>query len=123
LKKYFDDLDIKAASFDSPAGNLSGGNQQKIVLAKWLARSSRVLLLDEPTRGVDIGAKAAIHALINELAAAGMGIVIVSSELQEILHLSRRILVMREGRIAGEVRREDASQETLLRLMSGLSVN
>lgn len=120
LTKYFGELGIKTPSFDSEAGSLSGGNQQKIVLAKWLARSSRVLLLDEPTRGVDVGAKAAIHALIDSLAESGKGIVLVSSELPEILHLSTRIIVMREGRIVGELQRADASQQKLLRMMSGL---
>ena len=122
LAKSFHDLDIKAPSFESPAGSLSGGNQQKVVLAKWLARSSRVLLLDEPTRGVDVGAKAAIHNLITALAGQGVAILLVSSELPEVLHLSHRIIVMREGRIAGEVPRPAASQELLLRLMSGLAV-
>jgi ABC-type sugar transport system ATPase subunit len=120
LAKYFGELGIKTASFDSEAGSLSGGNQQKIVLAKWLARSSRVLLLDEPTRGVDVGAKAAIHALIDSLAGTGKGILLISSELPEILHLSTRIMVMREGRIVGELQRAEASQEKLLRMMSGL---
>lgn len=120
LTKYFGELGIKTPSFDSEAGSLSGGNQQKIVLAKWLARSSRVLLLDEPTRGVDVGAKAAIHALIDSLAESGKGILLVSSELPEILHLSTRIMVMREGRIVGELQRADASQQKLLRMMSGL---
>ena len=122
LAKSFRDLDIKAPSFESPAGSLSGGNQQKIVLAKWLARSSRILLLDEPTRGVDVGAKAAIHGLITALAREGVAILLVSSELPEVLNLSHRIIVMREGRLAGEVPRTAASQNLLLRLMSGLAV-
>jgi len=120
LAKHFGELGIKTASFESEAGSLSWGNQQKIVLAKWLARSSRILLLDEPTRGVDVGAKAAIHVLIDNLAGSGKGILLVSSELPEILALSTRILVMREGRIVGELQRGEASQERLLRLMSGL---
>jgi ABC-type sugar transport system ATPase subunit len=120
LTRYFGELGVKAASFESEAGSLSGGNQQKIVLAKWLARSCRVLILDEPTRGVDVGAKAAIHAFIDTLADKGMGILLISSELPELLALSTRIVVMREGRLVGEIMREEASQELLLRKMSGL---
>jgi ABC-type sugar transport system ATPase subunit len=111
---------VKLASPDDPAGSLSGGNQQKIVLAKWLARRSSLLILDEPTRGVDVGAKAAIHALMDELARQGTGIILISSELPEILHLSTRILVMRGGKLAGEVARGSANQEGLLRMMSGV---
>lgn len=121
LSKYFTELGIKTASFESEAGNLSGGNQQKIVLAKWLARSTHILLLDEPTRGIDVGAKAAIHELIDTLARTGKAILLVSSELPEILHLSTRILVMRDGRLAGELQRTGATQDMLLRMMSGLN--
>ncbi|MGB6121327.1 MAG: ATP-binding cassette domain-containing protein, partial [Bacteroidota bacterium] len=120
LDTYFSRLKIKAASYDSLAASLSGGNQQKIVLAKWLARDSRLLILDEPTRGVDVGAKAAIHALIDELASQGLGIILISSELPEVLNLSTRILVMHEGRVVGKLQRREATQELLLRMMSGL---
>jgi ABC-type sugar transport system ATPase subunit len=123
LDIYFRRLSIKAASYDSAASSLSGGNQQKIVLAKWLARNAHLLILDEPTRGIDVGAKAAIHALIDDLASQGMGIILISSELHEVLNLSNRILVMREGRIVGEVQRPEATQEHLLALMSGLVEN
>jgi ABC-type sugar transport system ATPase subunit len=123
LDLYFRRLSIKAASYDSAASSLSGGNQQKIVLAKWLAREAHLLILDEPTRGIDVGAKAAIHGLIDDLASQGMGIILISSELPEILNLSTRILVMREGRIVGEVQRPEATQEHLLTLMSGLTQN
>jgi ribose transport system ATP-binding protein len=99
---------------------LSGGNQQKIVLARWLAAHSKILILDEPTRGVDVGAKAEIHALIGELAEQGAAILLISSELPELLNLSDRILVLRAGRVVGEVARAEASQERLLRLMAGL---
>jgi ABC-type sugar transport system ATPase subunit len=119
LTKFFRELGIKTPSFDSAAGSLSGGNQQKIVLAKWLARLPRFLILDEPTRGVDIGAKAAIHALIDNLAQAGKGILIISSELPEILNLATRIMVMREGQRVGELQHAEASQEKLVRMMSG----
>jgi ABC-type sugar transport system ATPase subunit len=99
---------------------LSGGNQQKIVLAKWLAANSAVLILDEPTRGVDVGAKAEIHALIGELASQGTAILLISSELPEVLTLADRILVLREGRLVGEVDRANATQDLLLRMMAGL---
>jgi len=112
-------LRIAVPSPDAPAAALSGGNQQKLLLARWLATRSRVLLLDEPTRGVDIAAKAEIHALIGELAAEGTAILLISSELPELLSLSDRILVLRAGRLVGEIARAQATQEGLLRWMSG----
>ena len=118
---YFERLRLKAPRMTTLAAALSGGNQQKIVLTKWLAARCPVLILDEPTRGVDVGAKAEIHALIDELAAAGNAIILISSEMPEVLNLSTRILVFRAGRIAGEVPRADASQETLIRLMAGVA--
>ena len=105
---------------DVPTAALSGGNQQKLVLAKWLAARCEVLIADEPTRGVDVGAKAEMHALLRELTRQGTGILLISSELPEILGLCDRILVMRQGRIAGELPREQADEETLLRLMAGV---
>jgi ABC-type sugar transport system ATPase subunit len=120
-RPYFDRLRLKAPRMDTLAAALSGGNQQKIVLTKWLAAHCPVLILDEPTRGVDVGAKAEIHALIDELAAAGNAIILISSEMPEVLNLSSRILVFRGGRIAGELTRADASQETLMRLMAGVA--
>jgi ABC-type sugar transport system ATPase subunit len=120
--RYFKQVRVKAASLEAPVNSLSGGNQQKIVLAKWLARGGRLLVVDEPTRGVDIGAKAAIHALIDELAQGGMAVMLISSELPEILNLSDRIIVMREGEIAGELSRSEASQESVLRLMAGVAM-
>ena len=120
-ESYFGRLAVKAASIDAPVASMSGGNQQKVVLAKWLARESKLLIVDEPTRGVDVGAKAAIHALLDRLARAGLGILLISSELPEVLNLSDRILVMREGRLAGELRREEADQASLLRLMAGVA--
>ena len=119
--KYFGQLNVKASSIDALVNSLSGGNQQKIVLAKWLARGGKVLIVDEPTRGVDVGAKAAIHALINLLAQQGLAVMLISSELPEVINLSTRIIVMRDGQIAGELSREDASQEAVLRLMAGVS--
>jgi len=120
-QQYFDRLRVRAPSVDVIVAGLSGGNQQKIVLARWLAAKSKILILDEPTRGVDVGAKAEIHALIGELAEQGAAILLISSELPELLNLSDRILVLRAGRMVGEVARAEASQERLLRLMAGLT--
>jgi ABC-type sugar transport system ATPase subunit len=117
---YYARLRVRAPSVDSVVAGLSGGNQQKVVLAKWLAADSRILILDEPTRGVDVGAKAEIHALIDTLAAQGRAILLISSELPEVLRLSRRIIVLRAGRVVGEVARANATQEGLLRMMAGL---
>ena len=96
------------------AGQLSGGNQQKVVLAKWLATQPRVLILDEPTRGIDVGTKAAVHALMSSLAAQGMAIMMISSELPEILGICDRIYVMRDGKIVGEMPASEASQEIVM---------
>jgi ABC-type sugar transport system ATPase subunit len=118
--EFFDRLRVRASSSDAVVAGLSGGNQQKVVLARWLAARSRVLLLDEPTRGVDVGAKAEIHALIGELAEQGRAVLLISSELPELLSLSDRILVLRQGRLVGELGRAEATQDRLLRLMAGL---
>jgi ABC-type sugar transport system ATPase subunit len=118
---YFKRLRVRAPGPDTITAGLSGGNQQKIVLAKWLAAQCDVLILDEPTRGVDVGAKAEIHALIDELAASGKGLVLISSELPEILNLSTRILVLRQGRLTGELARAQATQYAIMRLMAGLA--
>src|SRR5439155_6834394 len=107
---------ITASSIDATPGQLSGGNQQKIVLAKWLALEPRVLLLDEPTKGVDVGAKYEIHAIVRQMAARGAAILIVSSDLPEVLALADRILVMREGRIRGEIPAADADEERVMRM-------
>jgi len=112
-------LDVKTASVDAPAGDLSGGNQQKVALARWLAADPTVLILDEPTQGVDVGAKAEIHRLMGELAARGLAIVMISSELPEILGMSDRIAVMHGGTIVATIDRADATQETLLGLALG----
>jgi ribose transport system ATP-binding protein len=106
---------------EAPPSSLSGGNQQKVVLAKWLARGGKLLIVDEPTRGVDVGAKAAIHGLIDDLASKGLAVMLISSELPEVINLSTRILVMRDGSIAGELSREKANQESVLRLMAGVT--
>jgi ABC-type sugar transport system ATPase subunit len=121
VQTYFERLRVRAAGVHVVTAGLSGGNQQKLVLAKWLAARCRVLMLDEPTRGVDVGAKAEIHALIDELASSGAGVILISSELPEVLNLCTRIIVLREGRIAGELSRADATQDALMRLMAGVA--
>ena len=108
------ELDVRPPDIERLARKLSGGNQQKVVLAKWLLTQARILLLDEPTRGVDIGAKKEIYATIADLAARGMGILLISSELPEILGMCDRTLVMREGRLVGEFAREEATEEKIL---------
>ena len=110
------ELAVKAAGPDAPAHTLSGGNQQKLVLGKWLAARPAVLILDEPTRGVDVGAKAEIYRLIRRLAADGLGVLLISSDLPEVLALSDRVLVMRGGRVSGELTRTGATQEKILAL-------
>ncbi|HKP53966.1 MAG TPA: sugar ABC transporter ATP-binding protein [Chloroflexia bacterium] len=107
-------LEVKMAHVEQKAGQLSGGNQQKVVLAKWLGTRPRILILDEPTRGIDVGTKAAVHGLMSGLAAQGMAILMISSELPEVLGMSDRILVMREGRLTGEFSRAEATQEKLM---------
>jgi ABC-type sugar transport system ATPase subunit len=117
---FFSKLRVRTPSIDAPVAGLSGGNQQKVVLARWLAASSRILILDEPTRGVDVGAKAEIHALIRDLASRGNAVLMISSELPEVIALSHRILVMRQGQLVAEVAHADATEETVLRLMAGV---
>ena len=112
-------LAVKAASLDAPVRTLSGGNQQKVALARWLATMPRVLVLDEPTQGVDVGAKAEIHALIGELARAGVAIVLISSELPELLAMADRVAVFRGGRVVGEVVAREATRESVLTLAMG----
>ncbi|MFE4258822.1 multiple monosaccharide ABC transporter ATP-binding protein [Streptomyces sp. NPDC056883] len=111
-------MNIKAPSVFAETGKLSGGNQQKVVLSKWIFADPEVLILDEPTRGIDIGAKAEIYSVIAELAAQGKAVLVISSELPELLGLCDRIYTMAEGRITGEVTRADATQESLMRLMT-----
>ncbi|MGG1480754.1 sugar ABC transporter ATP-binding protein [Bacillus smithii] len=112
-------LKIKTSSTEEAAGNLSGGNQQKVVIAKWIGIGPKVLILDEPTRGIDVGAKREIYQLMNELTDRGMGIIMISSELPEILGMSDRILVIHEGKIAGELQGKEADQETIMTLATG----
>jgi ABC-type sugar transport system ATPase subunit len=114
VNKYIKNLGIKTPSSRQLVSNLSGGNQQKVVIARWLAANPKVLIIDEPTRGIDVGAKAEIHALLGRLAQRGVGILMISSELSEILGVSDRIIVMHEGRITGEFSREEATQELII---------
>jgi ribose transport system ATP-binding protein len=114
-----DTLDIRTPSIERPVKNLSGGNQQKVVLAKWFAKQCDVLIFDEPTRGIDVGAKIEIYNLINELTDQGKAIIMVSSEMPEILGMSDRIIVMHDGRIIGELNTEQASQEKIMSLIVG----
>lgn len=118
--RFSEQLRVKAPGLDAPISGLSGGNQQKIALAKWLARECDILIVDEPTRGVDVGAKAEIHHLLDELACSGKAVLAISSELPELMNLSRRIIVLREGNTVGELPREKFSQANLMRLMAGL---
>jgi len=118
-QRFVTDFAIRTPSIDAPVGTLSGGNQQKVALARWLATKPRLLILDEPTQGVDIGAKAEIHRLIRALAADGLGILLISSELTELLGLAHRIGVMRGGRLAGVLDHADATEERLMGLALG----
>lgn len=114
-------LSIRLGTVADPVSTLSGGNQQKVSLAKWLETKPKVLLLDEPTRGVDIGARAEIYRLIAELAATGLAVIVVSSELPELLGLCHRILVMRKGEVVGELREDSMSEEAIMRLAAGVA--
>ena len=119
IHKQIDDLKIKTPSEAQIVRNLSGGNQQKVVIAKWLSTKPRVLIMDEPTRGVDIGAKVEIYNIMNMLAASGVAILMISSELPEVLGMSDRILVMCRGRVATELGREEATQEKIMAYAAG----
>ena len=116
VSRYVKKLQVRTPSLEQEVGKLSGGNQQKVVLARWLAAKPKLLILDEPTRGIDVGAKAEIYHLIDELATEGLGIMFISSELPEILGLSDRIYVMQNGRITGEIPGKDATEEKILKL-------
>jgi rhamnose transport system ATP-binding protein len=107
-------LDVRMTGVDQEASALSGGNQQKVVLAKWLATQPRLLILDEPTRGIDIGAKVEVHRIISELAASGLAIVLISSDLPEVLAMSDRVVVLHEGRVTAEIARADATEESVM---------
>ena len=117
--RYIDSLGVKTTGLEQPVQNLSGGNQQKVVLAKWLLKNPRVLVMDEPTRGIDVGAKVEIYNIMNELVSRGVGIVMISSELQEVLGMSDRVLVMHEGTIAAELDYKEATQEKVMYYATG----
>ncbi|MFC7760185.1 ATP-binding cassette domain-containing protein [Catellatospora bangladeshensis] len=112
-------LQVKAGRLTDPVSTLSGGNQQKVVLAKWLATEPKVLIVDEPTRGIDVGTKAEVHRLLSELAADGVAVLMVSSELPEVLGMADRVLVMHEGRLTADIPRARADQETVMRAATG----
>jgi rhamnose transport system ATP-binding protein len=116
---FRDKLTIRTPSLDTPVEQLSGGNQQKTMLAKWLNAEPRVLILDEPTRGIDVGAKAEVHQIVDELAGSGIAIILISSDLPEVLAMSDRVLVMREGRQTGLFERADASEERIIAAAMG----
>jgi ribose transport system ATP-binding protein len=116
-------INIKTPSLETRAANLSGGNQQKIVLAKWLGLAPKVLIFDEPTRGIDVGAKSEIYALIRKLAGEGVSIIVISSEMEEVLGISDRIAVMHEGNVTGILERSQFSEEAVMRLATGAQLN
>ena len=117
--EYTEQFSVRMTGVDQPAGALSGGNQQKVVLAKWLASKPRILILDEPTRGIDIGAKVEVHRIISELAASGLGIILISSDLPEVLAMSDRIVVLHEGRLTAEIARDQATPERVMFAATG----
>ena len=117
-ERYRRELRIKTASLAAPVGSLSGGNQQKVVLAKWIFTDPDVLILDEPTRGIDVGAKLEIYQIIDSLADSGKAILVISSELPELLGICDRIYAMSQGRITGQLPRAKADQENLMKLMT-----
>ena len=120
-KRQVEKLLIKTPSIEQLAQNLSGGNQQKVVIAKWLASESKILIFDEPTRGIDVGAKAEIYELMNELVAQGYGIIMISSELPEVMGMSDRIMVMHEGKIAGIFNKKEVTPEAIMSYATGMN--
>ena len=118
VEEFRQKLNIRMASQEQLIANLSGGNQQKVTLARWLALRPKVLIVDEPTRGIDIGAKVEVHNLLFEMAQSGIAVIAISSELPEILAVSDRIITMREGRVTGQIKREDATEEILMSMMT-----
>ena len=117
MTRYVEDLRIKTPSLEAPAESLSGGNQQRVVLGKWLATNPRIFILDGPTVGIDIASKSEIHQLIKNLAKEGMGIVVISDEINEVFHNCNRILVMKNGRIAAEVDPTQTTERDLIELV------
>jgi rhamnose transport system ATP-binding protein len=115
-------MQVKAGKLSDPVSTLSGGNQQKVVLAKWLSTDPRVLIVDEPTRGIDVGTKSEVHRLLSQLAADGMAVVMVSSELPEVLGMADRVLVMHEGRLVDDIPRVRADEDTVMLAATGQAV-
>jgi inositol transport system ATP-binding protein len=118
VERFRKALDIRMSSPDDPISGLSGGNQQKVVLARWLALKPKVLIVDEPTRGIDIAAKAEVHQQLDLMARSGIAIIAISSELPEVMAISDRIITMREGRVTGSMAGERATEESLMHLMA-----
>lgn len=121
--RFIDELNIRTPSRNQQVANLSGGNQQKVVIAKWLLTEPDIIIMDEPTRGIDVGAKRDIYLLIGELVRAGKAVIIISSEIVELMGLCDRILVLSGGRITGELKREEFDQELIMQYASGLGGN
>jgi len=115
-QKYIDMMATKTPSQEQIIGNLSGGNQQKVMIGRWLATSPKILILDEPTRGIDVGAKSEIYTIMNQLAKEGMSIIMISSELPEIINMSDRIYVMCGGKVAGCLKHKEVTQEKIMEL-------
>ena len=122
VASYIRDLRIRTPHMEQRIAALSGGNQQTVVIARWLATAPKVLILDEPTRGIDVGAKAEVHALVAQLAEEGVSILMISSELPEILGMSNRILVMRSGRLVADIPRDEASEESIMAAATGQAI-
>ncbi len=119
VREYVDDLSIRLARYEQKVLDLSGGNQQKVVIARWLALKPKILIMDEPTRGIDVGAKAEVHSLMRQLAQRGVAVLMISSELPEVLAMSDRVLVMHEGELVGELARDQATPERAMAMMTG----
>ena len=117
-KKYKEEISIKTPNLEQLVKNLSGGNQQKVILAKWLAADSDILIFDEPTRGIDVGAKQEIYTLINSLVEAGKSVLMISSEMEELMGMSDRIVILSEGRVTGELDKHEFDQETIMHFAS-----
>ena len=122
-KTYGEKMEIRAAGWHVDADTLSGGNQQKVVLAKWLATEPKILILDEPTKGIDVATKAAVHEFISDMASRGLAVILISSELPEVLGMADRILVMHEGEMTGEFTREEANSDNIIKAATGHKEN
>ena len=123
VSKLIESLSIKLGSMEENVSSLSGGNQQKVSFSKWIAANCKCVILDEPTRGVDVGAKAEIYQIINELAEKGVAVIVVSSEMLELINICDRVIVMRGGGIAGEVKKKDLTESNLISLAMGVKLH